>query len=270
VRLTGFIALCASFHRLEQPDSLTFLLPPPLQIAGPKDSTEPNAGLYTEARAGLLSQLIVDKIVENPDLDPDVKLFYNPRAWRNGSNIFFSKSQNWLRPTVKKTINRRLDEFSPRLGQECQPEGFPSEAPAGALFDTRKVAIVSNGRCASSCSLFSVIDLRSILVVPTSGSILTSPQITMKKLEGAKTVVVGGKSGVQQHYCGIVGGQSMNFKTVDSEVKTTGLKGHELAPPDLVVNGVQGITIRLGLGIERPDEPEGTSILSYADSRFTP
>ena len=33
-----------------------------------------------------------------------------------------------------------------RLGQECQPEGFPDDAPAEALFDTKKVAIVSNGR----------------------------------------------------------------------------------------------------------------------------
>lgn len=33
-----------------------------------------------------------------------------------------------------------------RLGQECQPEGFPDNAPAEALFDTKKVAIVSNGR----------------------------------------------------------------------------------------------------------------------------
>lgn len=43
-----------------------------------------------------------------------------------------------------------------RLGQECQPEGFPTAPPNEALFDPKKVVIVSNGRCASSCSLFSV------------------------------------------------------------------------------------------------------------------
>lgn len=99
-----------------------------------------------------------------------------------------------------------------RLGQECQPESFPYAPPTEALFDTSKVVIVSNGRCASSCSLFS---------------------ITMAKLEGAKTVVVGGKSNVKQQYCGIVGGQSTNFKGMDTEVKTTHLKDHSLAPPDL-------------------------------------
>jgi hypothetical protein len=40
------------------------------------------------------------------------------------------------------------------LGQECQP--FAIDPPAEGLFDPKKVAIVGNGRCASSCSLFSV------------------------------------------------------------------------------------------------------------------
>ena len=41
----------------------------------------------------------------------------------------------------------------------------------------------------------------------------------MNKKEGAKTVVVGGKSDVQQQYCGTVGGQSTDFSTIDTEVK---------------------------------------------------
>ncbi|KAG5639623.1 hypothetical protein H0H81_010825 [Sphagnurus paluster] len=55
----------------------------------------------------------------------------------------------------------------------------------------------------------------------------------MAKHEGVKTVVVGGKKDVQQQYCGTVGGQSTSFSTIDSEIKSTGLKDHELAPPDL-------------------------------------
>jgi hypothetical protein len=55
----------------------------------------------------------------------------------------------------------------------------------------------------------------------------------MSKHEGAKTVVVGGKSDIRQQYCGIVGGQSTNFKTIDTEIKTTQLKNTSLAPPDL-------------------------------------
>lgn len=41
----------------------------------------------------------------------------------------------------------------------------------------------------------------------------------MSKHEKSKTVVVGGASDVKQQYCGIVGGQSTDFTTIDTEVK---------------------------------------------------
>ncbi|TEB34122.1 hypothetical protein FA13DRAFT_1753769 [Coprinellus micaceus] len=204
-------------------------------IAGPKSTTEPQAGLDTKARAGPLAQAIVDELNKNPKLDTDLFLNYNPQNWRDASNKPFDAQTNWLRPVVESTINGVPDAFSPRLGQECQPEGFPFLAPTEALFDPTKVVIVSNGRCASSCSLFS---------------------ITMSKHEGAKTVVVGGKSDIRQQYCGIVGGQSTNFKTIDTEIKTTQLKNNSLAPPDLLVAGSQGITWRLAFGLDKPEEPE--------------
>jgi hypothetical protein len=46
-------------------------------------------------------------------------------------------------------------------------------------------------------------------------------QITMSKGDGVRTVVVGGKQGVQQHYCGTVGGQSTDFSTIDTEIKVS-------------------------------------------------
>ena len=82
-------------------------------------------------------------------------------------------------------------------------------------------------------------------------------QITMAKLEGAKTVVVGGKKTVPQQYCGTVGGQSTDFSTVDTLVKTAQLKNNTLAPPDFLTNSVQGITFRLGFGVSQKDAPEG-------------
>jgi len=50
-------------------------------------------------------------------------------------------------------------------------------------------------------------------------SVLNFFQITMSKKEGAKTVVIGGKKDIRQQYCGIVGGQSSDFSTMDTEVK---------------------------------------------------
>jgi len=78
----------------------------------------------------------------------------------------------------------------------------------------------------------------------------------MSKLEGAKTVVFGGRNTVRQQYCGTVGGQSTDFPTINSEIKTTKLKDHPLSPPDLVTNSVIDINWRLGFGIWDPAEPE--------------
>ena len=78
----------------------------------------------------------------------------------------------------------------------------------------------------------------------------------MSKLEGAKTVVFGGRQGVKQQYCGFVGGQSSNFATIKSDIKTTNLTNHPQAPPDFITNSKVGITWRLALGIQDPEEPE--------------
>ncbi|KAJ3759694.1 hypothetical protein EV360DRAFT_41436 [Lentinula raphanica] len=215
----GFICAAEFLHRI---------------IVGPKNTTVPQAGLDTKARDGPLARLIVQQIIEN-NLDPDQDLLYNPLNWRNATNVPFTADDDWLLPPVNLTINGHADAFSQRLGQECQPNGFTSTPPDNALFAAENVVIVSNGRCASSCSLFS---------------------ITMAKEEGVKTVVLGGKNDVQQAYCGTVGGESTVFSEVDTEVKTARLKNNTLAPPDLMVNGVQGITWRLGFGIDDPTQPE--------------
>ncbi|KAJ6588635.1 hypothetical protein B0H19DRAFT_1100376 [Mycena capillaripes] len=213
----GFICIAHWLHRI---------------IVGPKSTSVPQAGLDTKARDGPLARLIVQQIVEK-NLDPDQELLYNPQNWNDANNVQFPATDNWLLPPVNVQINGHTDAFSQRLGQECQP--FSATPPDAALFDSSKVVIVSNGRCASSCSLFS---------------------ITMSKEEGVKTVVVGGKNDVQQEYCGTVGGQSTDYSTIDTEIKTTQLKNNSLAPPDLLVNGVQGIAWRLGFGIDDPTQPE--------------
>ncbi|KAM5543570.1 hypothetical protein V8D89_002821 [Ganoderma adspersum] len=202
-------------------------------IAGPKSTTEPQAGLDTEVRAGPLAQLIA-RAAADPKADPDGWLgLYSSSAWAFANDTAMPANYDFLQPPVERRVNGRADAFSQRLGQECQP--FAVDPPAAPLFAARKVAIVGNGRCASSCAMFA---------------------ITMAKLEGAKTVVVGGKKTVPQQYCGTIGGQSTDFSTVDSLVKTAQLKNNSLAPPDFVTNSVQGITFRLGFGVSQKDEPE--------------
>ncbi|THH30886.1 hypothetical protein EUX98_g3273 [Antrodiella citrinella] len=214
----GFICLAHWLHRI---------------LVGPKSTTFPQAGLDTMVRAGPLAQLIVQRIVQD-DADPFSLLNFNPLNWQFPNGTHFTADHDWLLPLQTRVINGRQDAFSPRMADQCQP--FDIDPPTEALFDPKKTAIVSNGRCASSCSLFSV---------------------TMAKKEGAKMVVVGGKKDVQQQYCGTVGGQSTDFSDMDTEVKTTGLKNNTLAPPDFLTNSVQGITWRLGFGVVDPTQPEG-------------
>ncbi|KAF7428583.1 hypothetical protein PC9H_007809 [Pleurotus ostreatus] len=212
----GYICIAHWLHRI---------------IIGPKPTTEPQAGLDSTARAGPLARRIVKEIKNGAD--PREKLLYNPAQWTNGTHHRFKKRANWMSKAEHHVINGHEDSFSQRLGQECQPFDVPP--PNEALFHSKDVVIVSNGRCASSCSLFS---------------------ITMSKLEGVRTVVVGGKRDVPQQYCGTVGGQSTDFSTIDTEIKTAKLKNHPLAPPDFLTNSVQGITWRLGFGIDDPTQPE--------------
>ncbi|KAL1695448.1 hypothetical protein GGG16DRAFT_45350 [Schizophyllum commune] len=213
----GYICIAHWLHRI---------------IVGPKPTSEPQAGLDTTTRAGTLAQLIVRRIAEGAD--PEEQLLYNPAQWRNATHQPFPVESDWLEPE-KVVINGHEDAFSQRMGQECQP--FDMDPPSEALFDPKNVIIMSNGRCASSCSLFS---------------------ITMAKEEGVRTLVYGGRADTPQQYCGVVGGQSTDFSTIDTEIKSVQLKNHTLAPPDFLTNSVQGITWRLGYGIDDPKRPEGS------------
>jgi hypothetical protein len=78
----------------------------------------------------------------------------------------------------------------------------------------------------------------------------------MVKGEGTKIAVVGGSDSELQQYAGCIGGQASSFKVIDSEIKSTKLKDDPLAPPDFIVNSYQGLTWRLGLGINNIDKPE--------------
>lgn len=113
-----------------------------------------------------------------------------------------------------------------RIGDDCIP--YDLTPPVTKPFEFDNIAIMNNGRCASSCSLFT---------------------ISMRTKYNVKTVVVGGKPGTTQQYCGVVGGQSLNFATIDSEVKTAGFKSDLLAPPDFTTDSYQGITWKLGYSI---------------------
>ncbi|KDQ15060.1 hypothetical protein BOTBODRAFT_131652 [Botryobasidium botryosum FD-172 SS1] len=215
----GYVCVAAWLHRL---------------LAGPQSGTIPQAGLDTTVRVNDLNQAIVKKIIST-GIDPEINLLYNPErhSYANSTAGYFPADYDWLDPPVSTTINGRKDTFSQRLGSSCNP--LPFEAPAEKYFPLENIAILGTGSCASSCSLFS---------------------ISMVAKYGVKTVVYGGKPGVQQQYAGIVGGQSINYVTIDNDIKTVGLKKHTQAPPDFITDSYQGVTFRLGFSIKKPTEME--------------
>ena len=48
----------------------------------------------------------------------------------------------------------------------------------------------------------------------------------MAKEDGVRTVVIGGKNDVSQQYCGTVGGQSLGFTKIDTEIKVCFVLNH--------------------------------------------
>jgi hypothetical protein len=220
-------------------------------IAGAKNTTDPQAGLYIETRAQPLARAITAAIANGAD--PNIELLYEPVGLTFGNNTLLPEKYDWLKEPVRKVINGHEDFFSQKLGRQCQP--FSLDPPAEGLFDPKTVAIVSNGRCPSSCALLSVSYFCSVRFSQTV--FLTKlDQITMSKQEGAKTVVFGGRNTVQQQYCGTVGGESSDFATINSDIKSTKLKDHPLSPPDLLTHTFLGVTRALGFGVWNPEEPE--------------
>ncbi|KAG9125262.1 hypothetical protein FRC07_008331 [Ceratobasidium sp. 392] len=213
----GVICLAAWLHRV---------------LAGPQPGINIQPGLDGSVRAQDLPQKIVAKIIaNNSDVDPGRDLSYNPLSWSDVNGKPFASNFNWLNPPIDVQVNGVSDRFSQKVGDICLP--FSSLAPPSTKpFEFENIAIMTNGRCASSCSLFS---------------------ITMATKYNVKTIVVGGRPGTTQQYCGVVGGQSSNLVTMDSEVKTVGLKNDPLAPPDFLTNSYQGITWRLGWSIRDPN-----------------
>ncbi|KAI0267449.1 hypothetical protein BC834DRAFT_78050 [Gloeopeniophorella convolvens] len=168
-------------------------------------------GFQSTSRANPLAQKIVTA---------DIALGVN-------SNLAFYPGDNWLflngtqmpanfdynTPSVPAIVNGRSQPTSQRFEDVCPPS--PVEIPATPPFDLENVAIVGNGDCASTCSLFTTV---------------------MFERHNTKTAIFGGNPHQDIQYKGMAGNQVLEFSDLDTEIKTAGLKDDPLAPPDLLVN----------------------------------
>ncbi|KEP45236.1 peptidase family s41 domain protein [Rhizoctonia solani 123E] len=198
------------------------------QFAGPQPGLDVQPGLDGSIRAQDLPQKMVAKIIVG-GVSEDGKFHYNPLNYKGTNGADFAANFNWLDPPIQMQVNGVTDKFSQKMGDFCLP--FPQLPPATQPFAFENITIMGNGRCASACSLFSIL---------------------MRTKYNVKTVVVGGKPGTTQQYCGVVGGQSLSFVPINADLKLLGLKNDTLAPPDFLTNSYQGLTWKLAYS---PSDP---------------
>ncbi|KAG6915617.1 hypothetical protein DXG01_010693 [Tephrocybe rancida] len=133
-------------------------------------------------------------------------------AFLNGTQI--PANFNYINPSAPFIVNGRSDPTSQRFHDTCE-FFFSQPVPVNPPFDLKKVAIVNNGNCASTCAMFSTL---------------------MNERHSTKIAVFGGKPGENVEFKGMAGNQVLEWVDLDTEIKTAGVKDDPLAPPDLLVS----------------------------------
>ncbi|KAI0299451.1 hypothetical protein B0F90DRAFT_1810692 [Multifurca ochricompacta] len=167
-------------------------------------------GFQSAVRGNLLAQKIVREVIAQ-SISEDVS-FYVPSQWASLNDALFLDNYNYIDPPIDVDINGRMDATSQRFRDAC-----PFSVPISSLppFDLTRVAIVTNGNCASTCAMFSTL---------------------MKERHNTTIAVFGGRPGQGIEFKGMAGNQVLEWADLDSEIKTAGLKDDPLAPPDLLVS----------------------------------
>ncbi|KAI0372476.1 hypothetical protein BV20DRAFT_1050796 [Pilatotrama ljubarskyi] len=172
----------------------------------------PNPGFESTNRANPLAQKIVAS-----DIGLGVTsaiAFYPADNWAFLSNdTEMSPRNNYMKPPSSRIINGQTFVESQRFLDVCP---FSVDLPEDPPFDPKKIAIVGNGNCASTCAMFSTL---------------------MNERHNTTIAVFGGKPGLPMQFKGMAGNQVLEWFDIDSEIKTANLKDDPLAPPDLLVSG---------------------------------
>uniref|UniRef100_A0A8H8CIE2 Tail specific protease domain-containing protein n=1 Tax=Psilocybe cubensis TaxID=181762 RepID=A0A8H8CIE2_PSICU len=170
-------------------------------------------GFESTQRANPLAQKIVAAHVAlgNNSIQ---ELFYNPTQWAFLNDTIMPVTFDYNNPSAPFVVNGKSDPTSQRFHDTCT-ESFSQAIPETPPFDLSKVAIVSNGNCASTCAMFSTL---------------------MFERHNTKIAVFGGKPGENVEFKGMAGNQVLEWADLDTEIKSVGLKDDPLAPPDLLVN----------------------------------
>ncbi|KAI0356925.1 hypothetical protein OH77DRAFT_182654 [Trametes cingulata] len=172
----------------------------------------PNPGFESTNRANPLAQKILASDIELGVTSAIA--FYPADNWAFLSNdTQMSPKNNYMKPPTSRIINGQTFVESQRFLDVCP---FVVDLPEDPPFDPKKIAIVGNGNCASTCAMFSTL---------------------MNERHNTTIAVFGGKPGLPTQFKGMAGNQVLEWFDIDSEIKTANLKDDPLAPPDLLVSG---------------------------------
>ncbi|KAI0037089.1 hypothetical protein K488DRAFT_39889 [Vararia minispora EC-137] len=167
------------------------------------------AGFQGAIQANQLAQEIVTEDIAD-QLPVDLS-FYPPAQWLFVNGTALLDNFNYVVPDLTEKVNGVADSFSIRLEDMCP---FYVPIPASPPFELRYALFYANGNCASTCAQFAT---------------------NMYERHNTTIAVFGGKPGLDMEYKGMAGYQVLVWTDLDSEIKTAGLKGDPLAPPDLHV-----------------------------------
>ncbi|KAL9649024.1 hypothetical protein ABK040_008401 [Willaertia magna] len=137
-----------------------------------------------------------------------------PATWRSTTGGTFSDA-SWYSNTIEHTRGGSESKYTSLLKEGyCQPEFDDYNFGDGSnqIYSSDNIIILSNGRCASTCALFSRHLQESFKV---------------------KTVVVGGLLNTKQQIAQVPGGQVYEFEELRQDIVFYGLDGSPNAPPAL-------------------------------------
>ncbi|KAH9996284.1 hypothetical protein BJV77DRAFT_1059470 [Russula vinacea] len=157
-------------------------------------------GFQSTIRGNLLAQNIVTQSIAL-GIGGNVS-FYAPEQWAFVNDTVFPVDFNYINPPVLVTLNDHKDATSQRFHDVCP---FSALIPSVPPFDPTKIAIVTNGNCAT----------------------------LMKERHNTTIAVFGGRPGQSIEFKGMAGNQVLEWSDLDTAIKTAGLKNDPLAPPDL-------------------------------------
>ncbi|KAJ3505956.1 hypothetical protein NLJ89_g7141 [Agrocybe chaxingu] len=180
-------------------------------------------GFESTQRAGPLARKIVAAHVA---LGPEAfQTFFNPTQWAFLNGTRMPMSYNYDDPVIERELNGQADLTSQRFHDTC---AFAQPIPDVPPFELSKIAIgeqkiaskdiailVSNGACSSTCAMFST---------------------AMNERYGTKIAVFGGPKDKDMEFKSMAGNQVLEWRDLDTEIKSVGLKNDALAPPDFLVN----------------------------------